>query len=130
MFVAVVLVPFTSDNNEDTRQPNLTKVEFCCSEIFSDPGLCKQIADYPFQIRDHVKTKKGIYELRDPTQPVGFSFLRIWQSGEWRAFKQHWFEIGMKAVGNSRENPLTTFVLHDESKMQHFACLVTFSLVN
>jgi phosphoribosyl 1,2-cyclic phosphodiesterase len=40
----------TPDNNENTRQPKLPRVEFCCSDIVSDPGLRKRIDEYPFEI--------------------------------------------------------------------------------
>lgn len=49
----------------------------------------KSIDEYPSEIRDQVKRA---YALRGPTQqPVGFTFPRTWQSGEWRSFQQHWF---------------------------------------
>lgn len=59
--------------NENTREPKLPRVEFQCSNIVSDPGLCKSIDEYPFEIRDQVKRE---YALRGPTQPVGFTFPR------------------------------------------------------
>ena len=68
----------------NARPPKNCRVEFCASDIISDPGLRKPIDEYPFEIRDQVKRA---YALRGPTQkPVGFTSPRSWQSGEWRSF--------------------------------------------
>jgi len=68
----------------NARPPKNRRVEFCASDIISDPGLRKPIDKYSFEIRDQVKRA---YALRGPTQkPVGFTFPRSWQSGEWRSF--------------------------------------------
>ncbi|PVH64117.1 hypothetical protein PAHAL_2G193300 [Panicum hallii] len=75
---------------ENARQPKTQRVEFCASDIISDPGTRKPIDEYPFEIRDQVKRA---YALRGPTQQsVGFTFPRTWQSGEWRSFQRHWFD--------------------------------------
>jgi len=76
------------ENNENTRPPKLSRMEFHSSDIVSDPGMRIPIDEHPFKIRDQVKRA---YALRGPTQPVGISFPRKWQSGEWRSFQQSWF---------------------------------------
>jgi hypothetical protein len=63
-------------------------VEFCSSDIVSELGMRKPIDEHPFEIGDQVKR---VYALRGPTQPVGISFPRKRQSGEWRSFQQSWF---------------------------------------
>ena len=63
-------------------------MEFRSSDIVSDPGMRIPFDGHPFKIRDQVKRA---YALRGPTQPVGISFPRKWQSGEWRSFQQSWF---------------------------------------
>jgi hypothetical protein len=68
------------ENNENTRPPKLPWVGFRSSDIVSDLGIRKPIDEHPFEIRDQVKRA---YALRGPTQPVGISFPRKWQSGEW-----------------------------------------------
>jgi len=50
---------------EDARQPKTPRVEFCASDIISDPGMRKSIDEYPYEIRDQVKRA---YALRGPTQ--------------------------------------------------------------
>jgi len=58
----------------NARPPKNRRVEFCASDIISDPGLRKPIDKYSFEIRDQVKRA---YALRGPTQqPVGFTSAR------------------------------------------------------
>ncbi|KAJ1257010.1 hypothetical protein BS78_K238300 [Paspalum vaginatum] len=79
----------TLQNEENTRQPKLPRVEFRSSDIVCDPGMRKPIEEYPFEIRDQVKKA---YVLRGPTQVVGYTFPCKWQSGDWRSFQPHWFQ--------------------------------------
>ncbi|BAF23236.2 Os08g0238100 [Oryza sativa Japonica Group] len=69
--------PTASEDDENTRQQKLARVEFTCLDIVSDPGTCKPIDEYPFEIRDQVKRA---FVLRGPTQPVGYTFPCKWQS--------------------------------------------------
>jgi len=54
-----LLTYFSSSNNstllENARQPKTPRVEFCASDIISDPRMRKSIDDYPSEIRDQVK---------------------------------------------------------------------------
>lgn len=79
----------TPETNDTTNQPKKARVEFSLSDIIGDPGDRKPIVEYPFEIRDQVKRA---YVLNGPTQPIGHTFPRKWQQGEWRSFQQHWFE--------------------------------------
>ncbi|KAJ1255625.1 hypothetical protein BS78_K180300 [Paspalum vaginatum] len=79
----------TPQNEENTRQPKLPRVEFRSSDIVCDPGMRKPIEEYPFEIRDQVKKA---YVLRGPTQLAGYTFSPKWQSGDWRSFQPHWFQ--------------------------------------
>ncbi|KAJ1265531.1 hypothetical protein BS78_08G082600 [Paspalum vaginatum] len=45
----------TPQNEENTRQPKLPRVEFRSSDIVCDLGMRKPIEEYPFEIRDQVK---------------------------------------------------------------------------
>jgi len=54
-----LLTYFSSSNNstllENARQPKTPRVEFCASDIISDPRMRKSIDEYPSEIRDQVK---------------------------------------------------------------------------
>jgi len=55
----ILLTYFSSSNNstllENARQPKTPRVEFCASDIISDPRMRKSIDEYPSEIRDQVK---------------------------------------------------------------------------
>jgi len=57
-----LLTYFSSINNstllKNARQPKTPRVEFCASDIISDPRMRKSIDEYPSEIRD--LSKEGI----------------------------------------------------------------------
>jgi hypothetical protein len=79
----------TLGTQQSTNQPIRRRVEFSQSDLVGDPGNHIPIENYPHEIRDQVRRA---YALRGPTQPRNLTFVRKWQSGQWRSFVQSWFD--------------------------------------
>ncbi|TVU40845.1 hypothetical protein EJB05_14325, partial [Eragrostis curvula] len=88
---AQAVIGNTSENRVIEHEPKTkrAKVEFRFSDIVGHPGNRKPIDHYAVEIRDQVKRA---YALAVPTQPINHTFLRRWQSGEYRSFQTTWYD--------------------------------------